>query len=352
MKIHTKNHVIKREGKPYVIAEIGSNAMRCLNIAKEMIRIAAQVCHVNAVKFQKRYNSAVYTKEMYNSPYNSIFGTTYGEHREHLEFSVDEYAELINCAKENNVDFIVTIFDDISLEQMCGLDIDGYKISSGDITNTLLIEKVAKLGKPIFISTGAATLEEVEKAIEIAKINNDKVIILHCVSQYPTDYENMNLNIIKDYLKRFPDHIIGYSSHDIGLIGAISAYVLGANVIEKHFTLDNNLYGTDHKLSLNVQQMRELVQELKRVASMLGTSNKKLNEYEMPARIKLGKSIYTSREIKKGEKITLDNICIKSPGGFLPPYLLKTIIGQKVNSNIGEEKPLTELVLTESDNNL
>lgn len=342
-KITIGKNVIERDGNPYVIAEIGNNHQGSVEIAKEMIRIAAD-CGVNAVKFQKRNNACLYTKEFYSMSYNNSnsFASTYGEHREYLELKKEDYIELIKCARKSNVEIIITLFDLESIEEMKDYDFDAYKVASGDIGNTVLLEKVAQLGKPVLLSTGAAELNEVIIGLETILKYTEDIILFHCVSQYPADKQNLNLNIIKDYMVRFPELIIGYSSHETGITGAQCAYNYGANVLEKHFTLSHNLKGTDQSMSLEPSEMKELVSQLKLIQEMNGLDVKVLNEYEKNAREKLSKSIYAAQQIRKGEKITIDKLCFRSPGTYLPVYRINTIINKVAACDIMEEEPILE----------
>ncbi len=229
---------VTEKGSCYIIAEIGHNHQGDLGTALKMIKVAAS-CGVQAVKFQKRNNKALFTKEYYNRPYDNenSYGTTYGEHREYLEFGMDEYIELKKCAEENGVEFMVTPFDSDSVDFLEELKITSYKSASADITNTPLLEYMAKKGKPMFVSTGAATLEEINMAYNTISKYNDKVCLMHCTAGYPTEYHDLNLKVIETLKKEFPNVIIGYSGHDNGVLAPVIAYMLGATVIEKHFTL-------------------------------------------------------------------------------------------------------------------
>jgi sialic acid synthase len=338
---------ISKKGPGYVIAEIGHNHQGKLDKALEMIEVAANYCHVHAVKFQKRHNKELYTKKFYNKEYGgqNSYGNTYGEHREALEFNKEEYRELIKCAKKYKVDFMSTAFDIQSVDFLEELGVGSYKIASGDVTNTLLIEYIAQFKKPIFMSTGASTLDEIRIAHDTIRKYHDEVCILHCTASYPAENRKINLKILETLQKEFPDIILGYSSHDLGILASISAHLLGATVIEKHFTLSHEWKGTDHKMSLEPDMMKNLVESLEVIPLMYGNDKKVVNDYEMDARVKMGKSIYSAKLLNPGSIITMSNICIKSPGGFLPPYELKNIIGKKLITQLNEEEPITLDVL-------
>lgn len=334
---------ITKNGPGYVIAEIGHNHQGELDKALKMIEIAANNCHVHAVKFQKRHNKELYTKKFYNKEYGgpNSYGKTYGEHREALEFDKDEYRELIKCARKLKVDFMSTAFDIPSVDFLEELGVGSYKIASGDLTNTVLIEYMAKLKKPIFMSTGASTLDEIRMAHDTIRKYHDKLCILHCTASYPAENRRLNLRILETLKKEFPDIILGYSGHDLGILASISAYLMGATVIEKHFTLSHDWKGTDHKMSLEPDMMKKLVENLEAISLMYGNDKKVVNDYEMDARAKMGKSIYSNKPLNPGSIITISDICLKSPGGFLPPYELNNVIGKKLVAPLNEEEPIT-----------
>ncbi len=337
---------ISTEGPPFFIAEIGHNHQGDLEIAKKMIKIAA-LFEADAVKFQKRNNKKLFTKSYYNRLYDNenSYGYTYGEHREYLEFGVDEYKELMKCAKENNIEFMCTPFEHDSVDFLEDLGITSFKLSSGDLTNIPLLVYVAKLNKPLFISTGASTLEEIKIAYHAVREYNDKICLLHCTSRYPTEYKDLNLKVIKKLEKEFPDAIIGYSGHDNGILAPVLAYMMGAVVFEKHFTLNHSWKGTDHKFSLEPEGLRKQIRDLKRIEISLGNANKTIMDCEKEARKKMGKSIYTSKDLEKGTIITENDITIKTPAGGLPPYYLNRVIGKKlkVSLKVEEEIKLDDL---------
>jgi len=326
----------------YVIAEIGHNHQGDLGIGLEMIKIAAS-CGVQAVKFQKRNNRALFTKEYYNRPYDNenSYGITYGEHREFLEFGMDEYIELKKCAEENGVEFMATAFDFISVDFLEELKTTSYKTASADLTNTPLLEYVAKKGKPMFVSTGAATLEEIHMAYNTISKYNNKVCLMHCTAAYPTEYHDLNLKIIETLKREFPNLIIGYSGHDNGILASVVAYMLGATVIEKHFTMGHAMKGTDHKFSLEPPGLLKQVRDLRRVSTAIGNGKKIVCDFEEEARIKMGKGIYAVKALTAGTAITMDKVCFKTPANGTPPYMINKMIGKKLITDLEEEAPIT-----------
>ncbi len=241
----------------YVIAEIGHNHQGNIETCKEMFRSAVQ-CGADAVKLQKRDNRALFTSEMYDSPYNSenAYAPTYGTHREALEFNKDQYVELKDYAEEIGIDFFSTAFDRPSADLLEEIGISAYKIASGDLTNTPLLKHVASFGKPMIISTGGATMEDVQRAYDAIRPINANFCILQCTSGYPSPYEELNLRVIETFTKAFPDVVIGFSGHDAGIAMPLVAYMLGARVVEKHFTLNRAWKGTDQAFSLEPAGMR------------------------------------------------------------------------------------------------
>jgi len=333
---------VSDKGHCYVIAEIGHNHQGNIETALKMINVAAS-CGIQAVKFQKRDNKFLYTKAFYNRPYDNenSFGATYGEHREHLEFGRDEYIELKKCAEENNVEFIATAFDFKSADFLEDIGITSYKTASGDITNTPLLSYIAKLDKPMFVSTGAASLEEVRIAYETILMHNEKLCLMHCTAGYPTEYHDLNLRVIDTFKKEFPEAIIGYSGHDNGILAPVIAYMLGATVLEKHFTLNHAWKGTDHKFSLETDGFRKQVRDLRRVDISLGNGKKVLHDFEKEARSKMGKGIYASCPLPAGTSIKLEDLCFKSPANGTPPYLVDKIIGKKLKVALEEEAAIS-----------
>lgn len=335
------HHQISRKSPCYIIAEIGHNHSGDLDRAIKMITVAA-ACGADAVKFQKRNNKALFTKTMYDKPYENenSFGTTYGEHREFLEFGEQEYKELMKVSKKNHVEFMCTAFDYDSVDFLEELNIKSYKVASGDLNSFPLLEYIAKKKKPMFISTGASTIEEVKEAYNFVTSINKNVCFLHCIANYPTEYHQLNLNVIKTYLSIFSDIPIGYSSHENGILGPILAYMLGATVIETHFTLNHALKGTDHKFSLEPQGMQKLVRDLRRIDQALGNGEKVLLKEEISARQKMGKSLYYTNNLKRGTIVRENDIIMKSPGRYLTPKLFPKIVGKKLKVDVGFEKPV------------
>ncbi len=331
MKINLKKKI-------YIIAEIGHNHQGNIKTAFELFK-QAKMAGADAVKLQKRDNKKLYTKSFYDKIYDhrNSYGKTYGKHREFLEFGKSEYKELIAYSKEINIDFFVTPFDFQSVEFLEKLKMPAYKIASGDLTNIPLQKEIAKTNKPIFLSTGGGSIKDVIRAKENIYNINKKLSILHCTASYPVMISDMNLSVIKTYRKYFPKIRLGLSDHENGIDAGPIAYMLGATIFEKHFTLNRGNKGTDHSFSLEPAGLTKFVRNLHRVEKLLGSNHKKLLNSEKPHIYKMKKSIVLSRNLKKNHKLTLEDINFKSPGGGLEPYYYKKIIGSKLKVDLSKD---------------
>ncbi len=322
----------------FVIAEIGHNHQGDLKICKEMFR-AAKDAGADAVKLQKRNNKSLFTKALYNEPYTSenSYAPTYGEHREKLEFNKEQYLELISYAKEIDIIFFATAFDFESLDFLININMPAYKIASGDLTNTPLQEKIAKTGKPVLLSTGGGNFNDIERAVNNILKYNKNLILFHCTASYPANVEDMNLNVIPELKRIYPNILIGLSDHENGIDAASVAYMLGARVFEKHFTLNRSWKGTDQSFSLEPEGLRKLVRNLNRIPILLGSANKQLLESEKKPLKKMAKSIVATKTLSKNHIITIDDIALKCPSGGLPPYEIENVIGKKLKSEVYED---------------
>ena len=335
--IKIKNLFKKKQNfnNAFVIAEIGHNHKGSLKIAKELF-YQAKKNGASAVKLQKRDNKKLYTDKFYNQPYihKNSYGATYGKHRDVLEFSLSQYLELKRFAKKININFICTPFDEPSVNFLEKVNLDAYKIASADLINTPLQIKIAKTNKPIFLSTGGGNYNDIKRAYQTITKINKKLIILHCTASYPVELKDMNLNIINVLKKKFPKNLIGLSDHENGIDAASVAYMLGARVFEKHFTLNRSWKGTDHSFSLEPQGLEKMIRNLKRIPIILGSKEKKLLKSEIEPLIKMQKSIVASKDNKVGSIIKMKDLNFKSPGGGLKPYDYKKILNKRIKKNI------------------
>jgi N-acetylneuraminate synthase/sialic acid synthase len=330
---------INDAGDCYVIAEIGHNHQGNLDTAKELFR-AAKECGVNAVKLQKRDNRSLYTREMYNKPYENenSFGATYGQHREFLEFGLSEYKELQRFARELGLAFFATAFDFRSADFLAELNTPAFKIASGDLRNIPLLKYVAGFQRPVIVSTGGGTIEDVQRAYDAVMPINSQLAILQCTAGYPCAFEEMNLRVITSFRERFPDVVIGLSSHDSGIAMVVAAYILGARIVEKHFTLNRAMKGTDHAFSLERSGMRRVVRDLKRVRLALGNGVKSTYQSEVAPLLKMGKKLVAATDLPANHVMRREDIAIKSPSDGLPPYELDRVIGKVTRRPFKEDE--------------
>ena len=298
-------HDIGDHCKCYVIAEIGHNHQGNVEKARELFR-EAKLAGAHAVKLQKRDNKALYTRAAYNRPYDNenSFGATYGEHREFLEFGLKEYLELQQYAKELDIEFFATAFDIASADFLAALDIPVFKIASGDIKSTPLLKHVARFGKPMIISTGGALVEDVQRAYDTIGAINPQIGILQCTAGYPAAFEELDLLVVTQYRELFPRAVIGFSGHDNGIAMPVAACVLGARIVEKHFTLNRAMKGMDHAFSLEPVGLRKMVRDLERTHKALGDGRKKIHDSERAPIVKMGKSLVVARNLPAGHVLT------------------------------------------------
>jgi sialic acid synthase len=336
--------VIARDGPAYVIAEIGNNHQGELDKARALIHAAAE-CGVDAVKFQKRDNRRLYTRAFYESPYDNenSYGATYGEHREFLELAKSDWFELSRYARDEGVAFVAAAFDEPSGDLMAELDIDAFKVASGDLLNVPFLRYVARFGKPMFLSTGGGTLEDIDRAVDAIVPINEQLSVLHCTAAYPADVEDLNLSVITALRERYPDLVIGLSDHHNGIAMAPVAFMLGARVFEKHFTLNHAWKGTDHAYSLMPDGMRRFVRDLHRVPVALGDGVKRPLASEARPLEKMGKKLVAARALSAGQVLAADDLLAKSPADEgMPPYELDGLLGRKLARPLEEDEAILE----------
>lgn len=333
---------IADDSKCFVIAEIGHNHQGDIETAKKMIAVAAE-CGVAAVKLQKRSNRSLFTGSYYDRAYESesSFGKTYGEHREFLEFDLVQYRELQAFSSKLGLVFFATAFDFESANFLESLNVPCYKLASGDLTNIPLIKYLANFGKPLFLSTGGGAIEDVDRAVKALSGSGTPFCILQCTAGYPPEWNEINLRVISEFRERYPSPVIGFSSHDNGIAMAVAAYALGARVVEKHFTLNRTMKGTDHAFSLEPQGMRKLVRDLDRLHLAMGDGKKRKFGSESGPLEKMGKKIVAARDLKVGDVITTKDVSFKSPGDGLAPWMIDEILGRRVCRAIAVDENIT-----------
>jgi len=345
-ELSIEGKVINDAGDCYVIAEVGHNHQGRLETAKEMFRTAKE-CGADAVKLQKRDNRCLYTQAMYEKPYDhqNSFGLTYGEHREFLEFDLEQYRELQAYAREIGITMFATAFDFESVDFLGKLEVPAFKVASGDLKNIPLLRYIAGFQKPMIVSTGGGTMEDVNRAYDAVMPINSQLCVLQCTAGYPAAFDELNLRVITSYRERFPNTIIGLSSHDNGIAMAVAAYMLGARVIEKHFTLNHTWKGTDHAFSLEPIGLRKMVRDLRRLRVAMGDGIKRVYPSEVSPITKMGKKLVAARDLPAGHAIRREDIAVKSPGGGLAPYELEKVLGRVTRSALSADDDITFEVL-------
>ena len=328
--------------KPIIIAEVGQNHQGDLKLAKEYIRIFAKA-GADIVKFQSRHNKSLFDKDSYDAIYNSenSFGSSYGEHREVLELNKNELRVLRQECKKIGVGFMCTPFDEKSLDLICRIGVDLIKIASFDLGNLPFIKKIANKKKPVVISVGGGNEKQILASVKLLRNNKIKTIILHCVSEYPCEYNRLDLEKIKILKKIFPKSIIGSSDHYNGILSGPIAYLQGARVFEKHVTLNRGWKGSDHSFALEPEGFRKFVRDIQRTPFMIKSKpSKEIGKETVFQR--LGKSIISNKKIKVGHKISIDDLSGKI---FLKQHIpvreCLNVIGRIAKRTIEKNEVLT-----------
>jgi N-acetylneuraminate synthase len=266
-----------------VIAEIGINHNGDIDLAKRLIDVAlAAGC--NAVKFQKRTVDVVYTPEELARPRESPFGETNGDLKRGLEFGKEEYEEIDRCCKEKGIPWLASCWDEGSADFIEQFDVPCYKIASASLTDDHLLRHTRAKGKPILLSTGMSTIEQIDHAVEL--LGKQDLVILHSCSTYPAYYEELNLRAIQTLRQRY-DVLVGYSGHETGIPSSVAAVVLGACIVERHITLDRSMWGSDHAASLEPNGITRLLRDIRLVETAMGDGVKRVIEREVPIMKKL-----------------------------------------------------------------
>jgi len=326
------------DGHPcYIIAEAGVNHNGSLDLARQLVDIAADA-GADAVKFQKRTVADILIAEALLRPYTvpTSLGATYGEHRERLELSETDFYALADHAHARGITLLASAWDQRSADFLDRLGIPAFKIASADCTNLPLVEYIARKDKPVLLSTGMSDLGEVDEAVATVRRHNDQLVLFQCTSTYPCDNDQINLRVIPSYRERYRC-VVGYSGHERGLAPSEAAVALGAAVIERHFTIDRTMIGPDHAASLEPTGLQRLVRNIRNVEKALGSPDKRIMDDERRVRERLAKSIVARVAIPAGAVITADMLTIKGPGSGLKPGMLPLLVGIVAESPIGED---------------
>lgn len=330
--------------KTLIIAEAGVNHNGNLDFAKKLVD-AAKFAGADIIKFQTFISKNVVSKNAKKAEYqkkNQNKEESQLEMVKKLELSFEEFTKLHEYCKIKNIKFMSTAFDFESIEFLYNLGMDTWKIPSGEITNLPYLIKIAKLNKPVILSTGMSTMEDIRSAIQALKENGTRELtVLHCTTEYPTPFNDVNLKAMNTIKNEFEVNV-GYSDHTEGIEVPIAAVALGATVIEKHFTLDKSMEGPDHKASLEPDELKAMVDSIRNIELALGDGMKQPAESEKKNMAVARKSIIASKDIKAGEIFTEANLTVKRPGDGISPMRWFDIIG-KVASRDFEEDELIEL---------
>ena len=327
------------ENKVIIIAEAGVNHNGCIKRARQMVK-AAKEAGVDYVKFQTAVPELVISSIAPKAEYQK---QTTGEEQSQLEMCkaihlpLSDYAELKALCEEEGVGFMSTPFDLVSIDLLSELGQDWMKVPSGEITNLPYLRKIAAAGIPVILSTGMSTIDEIIDAVEIltgqskkypteSKLTKEDIILLHCNTEYPTPFCDVNLSAMRA-IQEATGIRVGYSDHTVGIEVPIAAVAQGACVIEKHFTLDRNLPGPDHKASLEPSDLAAMVKAIRNIEQALGNGRKEVSQSERKNIPIARKSIIAARTIRKGETLTEDNITVKRPGDGISPMMWDSVIG-------------------------
>jgi N-acetylneuraminate synthase/sialic acid synthase len=327
----------------YVIGEIGHNHGGSVDRAFDIMEAMA-AAGVSAVKFQRRTNRAIYTRELLQRPYEHehSYGPTYGAHRDALELSKSQLQDVFDQAAALRLTAFATAFDEQAADDLAALGVPAIKIASGDLTNTPFLRHVAQLKLPLILSTGGGTMDDITRAVNTITAYTHQLAILHCTAAYPVhDHAELNLRVIPALRTRFPDYVIGWSGHDTGIAMPVMAYSLGARIIEKHVTCNRTWKGTDQAFSLEPGGVRRMVRDLERVRVALGDGIKRVYPSEVKPLEKMRKSLVAAKTLRAGQVIQRGDLLRKSPNTGIPAYELDTVVGFTLARDLAADEPLT-----------
>jgi len=334
----------------YVFGEIGQNHNGSMILAKEIIDRASrpivdglfgrELKRMDAVKLTKRDLAEELSASAMNLPYDNpnSFGATYGEHRAALELSDEQHLELYNYTKAKGLDFVETLCAIGCLSLLKLFTPDRLKVASRDLTNLPLLEAMAETKIPIILSTGMGGPKELDDALDVISKHHSNITILHCLSQYPSDYQNINLNTIKYLQKNYSQYTIGYSDHSIGVMVPVAAVTLGAKVIEKHITLDRDLKGTDQKGSLAPDGIYRMMRDIRNLEFSMGDEEMRIESAVLGAQQKLERSIASNKPLKAGQIITEEDIHLLSPGDGVKFADKDLVVGKRVKADLAADE--------------
>lgn len=327
----------------YIIAEVGVNHNGSLETARKLIDAAAGA-GADAVKFQTFTADAMISKNAPKAEYQTK--TTAQDESQYemikrLELDLNAHKELKAHCQEKEIEFLSTPFDHYSIDLLDNLGLQTFKVPSGEINNLPYLRKIGALGKQIIMSTGMADLGEIEDALNVLDQSGtswDMITVLHCNTEYPTLMQDVNLRAMQTIARAFPGIKTGYSDHTLGIEVPVAAAALGAAVVEKHFTLDKNMQGPDHKASLEPSELKAMVISIRNIEKALGSGVKKSSPSELKNKPVARKSIVAACNISKGECFTEDNLSVKRPGNGINPMQWDEIIGKIAVNNFAADQ--------------
>ena len=334
----------------YIIGEIGQNHNGEVEIAKKLIDeiskpvtdflFGQHLAPMNAVKLTRRDLNEELSASAMMRPYlnEHSFGKTYGEHRQALELDDEQHFELYRYTKEKGLDFVETLCAKGCLSMLRLFTPDRLKVASRDLTNLPLLAAMAETKIPMILSTGMGGQQELDDALSVITRYHSDISILHCLSQYPSEYKNINLESIRFLHDRYPEYTIGYSDHSIGIVVPVAAVALGAKIIEKHVTLNRNMKGTDHRGSLEPEGIWRMVRDIRNIEMAMGQYGLSASEVTRETRTKLERSIATNRTILKGETISENDLHLLSPGDGYKWVEKNQVVGKTAAQDIEKDE--------------
>jgi len=324
------------KGKPcFIIAEACDNHFGRMDYAKKMVDMASE-CDADAIKFQHHLPDEEMLKDI---PMSSNFDIPLYEFLKRYALTLEQHRELKKYCDEKNIIYLCTPFSKKAADDINEL-VPAFKIGSGELTDIPSLLEIAKKGKPMILSTGMATLEEIEETVKEVKKVNSNIILMNCTSEYPPAYEDINLNVIKELEERF-DLIIGHSDHTPDNYTSYAAVALGARLIEKHIILDKSMPGPDQSVSIDPEGLKSLVEGIRKIEKASG-SNKSIHELEIPIKTWARRSIVSIKDIKKGDRRSLGNIWSKRPGTGIPSKMMPKILGRRASRDISKDTLIRE----------
>ena len=336
------NDLIGDNQPTFIVAEAGINHNGDIETAKKLIT-AAKECGANAVKFQAFTAERLCDLSLEETKdVEALTGGTKSSYMlyKSVELSDEQIMELDAFAKEEGILFFLSVFDEDRVDFLDSINTSCYKISSGDLTHLPLLRYAAKKKRPMVLSTGMATMEEVKKAVKaIEDEGNNQIVILHCTADYPPKDEEVNLAVLGTLQKEF-NYPIGFSDHSVGIEIPLAAGALRSTMIEKHFTLDHKMNGPDHKLSADPAQLKQLVSGIRKIELARGSNIKEPTQAERKVLFNSRRGIKIAKDIKEGEELSLDMLKIVKPSAGIHPEHLMELVGRKINKNMKRNDPL------------